>query len=139
MVERNRKFTSKHFYAVDFDNVGLEVYSATEPGRFTVHTYTIPAVWFKTKKGLRTVSEGCLRFVVRAVVVEKYATVEEAFLAEFDGRYGGSSVFQWDGERMYAPNQSFEDMREAQVRLQTYLDGFPEPPTGYTGWFSIKE
>ena len=139
MVEHNRKYSSKHFYAVDFDNVDLEVRPATEPGHFTVHTYTIPAVWFKTKKGLRTVSEGHLRFIVRAVEVENYATVEEAFYAKFDGRYGGNSEFQWDGERMYAPNQTFEDMREAQVRLQTYLDGFPEPPTGYTGWFSIKE
>ena len=138
MVTQSRNFSSKHFYAVDFGDVELTVYPANTPGHFTVHSYEIPAIWFKTKKGLRTVSEGFLRFSIRAVDFEEFASVEEAFLAKFDGRYGGDSVFQWDGERMYAPQQSFEDMQEAQVRLQSYLDHFPQLPIQYTGWFSIK-
>lgn len=138
MVEFNPKFSRKHFYTVNFDDVQLDVSPATEPGHFTVHRYLIPAIWFKTKQGLRTVSEGHLSFIEQEVKVLEFATVKEAFLNRFDGRYGGVSAFQWDGERMYAPHQTFEDQRKAAVRLQTYLDGFPEPPSGFTGWFSIN-
>ncbi len=67
------------------------------------------------------------------------ATLFTDFANLFDGRYGGVSEFQWDGERMFAPGQGFEAVREAQGRLQGYLDGFPVPPVGFEGWFSLKE
>lgn len=138
MAEHRNKHSSKHFYAINFNNIPVEVHGTNTEKTFEVQTRYFPAVWFKTKRGLLTVSEGHLHHCIRSVDAAKYDDVEEMFVNEFDGRYGGTSRFQWDGERMYAPKQSFADMAAAQERLQVYLDLFPNVPEGYKGWYSIN-
>lgn len=136
MVERNTKYSTKHFYAVNFTPFQVETHQNIH-GEF-YHSIYYDAVWFKKRQGVLGVSEGGLHLTTRPSESDEIPDFVEAFYENMDGRYGGRTDFQWDGERMFAPNQTMAAMQEAQVRLQRYLDLFPTPPPGYEGWFSIK-
>ncbi len=135
MVERSTRYSSKHFYAVNFEPVRVETRQNIH-GQF-YHSILYAAVWFKKRQGLIVASEGTLSLSTKYSESDALPDFVEAF-NEMDGRYGGQTEFQWDGERMFAPRQPMAAMQEAQVRLQGYLDMFPTPPPGYEGWFCIK-
>ena len=139
MIKRQDKFThAAFFYAIDFseprdykvhENVFMGVTSQTT-------TIVYDAVWFKRKNGVVTVVEGNLHSSFRGVVAED--AIEEEFMKNFDGRYGGDAEFRWDGENIWGPHRTFKELTEAQIELDSYLKDFPNIPEGYTGWYSIK-
>jgi len=143
MLARSAKFTkSKFFYALDFDNpYSLELNEGTSSNGVSYRyiSVTYPAIWFKTKAGVLTVTEGSLSHNTKQDTEFNPQAVKEDALRHFDGRYGGSVDFQWNGDSMWCRQKTLAEMNEAQERLDQHLKRFPLAPEGYEGWYSIKD
>lgn len=59
----------------------------------------------------------------------------EELMLQATTSYGLSPDVKWDGEYMYAPRTSLAKMNEWAKKLDPILDGLPEVPAGYLGWF----
>lgn len=108
-----------------------------EEERNNIRRVSLPVVWFKMKAEQLTVVKGHLWFYTKNVD----ATVQDLrdeFMNTFDGRYGGRAEFRWNGQNMWAPERSFQEVSAAQVELDAYLQQGPVIPAGYEGWFNIN-
>ena len=111
---------SKRPYALDLGSVALD-----ERGKSTVK-----AVWVTRKDGKTRVSEGFLWGFGHPTL--------DAFLSDFDARYGGDCRARWDGTTLWAPDYTPEEHAKVATRLNLAWANLPEVPDGFTGWYSIK-
>lgn len=94
----------------------------------------IDAIWFGRKKGLTTVTFGT--YSLYFPKSEKNAPVSH-LIEIADTRYGGSWMYQWDGESFLrepmSPLSTPADLAEVQTRLDNLLADTPDPfPVGST-------
>lgn len=105
----------------------------TPDGRW-VGRVNADALWFRRKRGVLTVTFGELW---------DYSEAEDfdQFLNLFDtGRYGGTAVAQWDGEKLWTPTAINETARQVYIdMLEPVLLNFPDIPAAYVGWFDIRD
>ena len=120
--QRDAFSSSEFFYAINFNSLV-----------FSRGAGTVDAVWFKRKSGMWAVCSG--RLWSRGAAGDE---TPEGFIRNFDGRYGGSTEYKWDGTEMWSSDNNFLDMIEAHKVLDPILRNFPNIPDGYTGWYSIK-
>lgn len=128
--QRDRFSLSEYFYTINLDSFNLvqrEGFGSTSLGHGIVD-----AIWFKKKEGVLSVCKGRLWHMD-----SRMQTVED-FMETFDGRYGGSTHFKWNGTEMWSSDNNFLRMVEAHRELDPILSDFPNIPAGYTGWYSIK-
>jgi hypothetical protein len=122
MIRQRDTFSaSEFFYALNFDSL-----------RFKGGSATVDAIWFKRKSGERAVCMG--KLWSRSSGSE----TPTEFMRDFDGRYGGSTEYKWNGIEMWSDDNNFVGMMEAHRILDPILKNFPNIPEGYTGWYSIK-
>jgi hypothetical protein len=120
MILRKHNFNfSEYFYAIDLNSLKPTYANRAE----------MKAVWFKKTRGQLAVCIGTLS--------SSGKTVEE-FFANHDGRYGGNTEYKWNGKEMWSSNNYFLELVAAHKILDPMLTSFPNVPTGYEGWFSIK-
>jgi hypothetical protein len=131
-VIREDKFLISHApYAVDLTVLGEEIYYGNIQNHYR---YTIPAAWFRRRNG-HTVA--CLGFLNTSRTTP--ATLTAQVLGDFtDGRYGGHCKARWDGDNLWAPESSWEQMKEYEEFLRPMLANYPAVPPGFDGWWTFK-
>lgn len=136
------KFSST-FYAIDWNELEYKVENK-------LVIVTVPAIWFKRQNGETVCCEGWLsepynlerNNLVKGAITD--SQIRELFVAQFDGRYGGSTVARWNGEDLWAPGFSMKEMVTYAAELDKFLTAFLDPatpkqiPAGYSGWYSIN-
>lgn len=131
MIRQRDKFSlSEYFYAINFDSFRHTMRAGE--GQSTLDQVLVDAIWFKKKDGVLAVCKGSLWGMDREL------NTPEDFITKFDGRYGGSTHFKWNGTEMWSSDNHFLRMVEAHRELDPILNDFPNIPAGYTGWYSIK-
>lgn len=141
MIRKSSKYTaSTFFYAFNLNKVELQSSGTVLNSTNVLTSMSFPAVWFKRKDGETFISAGYLSHTI--VHPEDHElTVEEAvdhFMEKYDPRYGGTVEMKWDGDVMWAPEMRWTDVVKYQAILARYLDGFPNIPEGFDGWYSLK-
>lgn len=131
MIRQRDKFSfSEFFYAIDFSTLRIDA------GFGDGHA-TVKAVWFKKSQGEIAVCTGTLSAYGKP---GRRLHDETDFIANFDaGRYGGNTMYKWNGTEMWGYQNNFVKLVEAHGMLAPILEEFPNIPTGYTGWYSIKD
>lgn len=130
MIRQRDKFSAaEFFYAIDFSTIQIQ------PGYENHGTGTVDAIWFKKKNGVIAACYGTLRASGTAA---RPLHNEADFMFHYDGRYGGNTMYKWDGTEMWGSNNNFLELVEAHKFLDPIRNGFPNIPDGYTGWYSIK-
>jgi hypothetical protein len=142
MIRQRQTFSAaEFFYAINFHEQSLRVAhgTRTDGSAYRSASVDFPAIWFKKKAGKVTAVKGHLTHFISENVDLTEADIIADAETQFDGRYGGHAKFRWDGNTMWAPQQEFSVVAETQIELNNYLHNFPAIPTGYTGWYSIKD
>jgi hypothetical protein len=123
MIRQRDVFSaSEFFYAINFNTLRVTSTDAA----------IVDAVWFKRKSGVLAVCMGHLWSRGRN------SQFPDDFMRNFDGRYGGSTKYKWNGTEMWSEDNNFVDMMNAHKILDPILTNFPNIPENYTGWYSIK-
>lgn len=141
MIRKSDRYTaSAFFYAFNLNKVKLSHHGPVRNSDDTLTGMSFPAVWFKRKNGEVFVSAGYLSHTVRHPTTHTLTTEEaiEHFMENYDPRYGGTVEMKWDGEVMWAPETRWTDVVKYQAILARILDGFPNIPEGFDGWYSLK-
>lgn len=129
MVIRESKFLiSKRPYAVDL--TGMVVKTRTLRGR-PYHQVTIPAVWFRRRRG---VTVACIGEFWDGFVDPKPVDVPATLTRMADGRYGGNCYGRWDGQGYWGVEPPAEVAEHLDV-LRPMLENYPAVPEGYDGWW----
>jgi len=132
MIRESKFFISKGLYAVDLDGLGV----LTVKDRVTIHRLTVPAVWFRRRRGVTVACIGNLWDYVRD---PKPVTTLDALARMTDGRYGGAWIARWDGESYVSEHpQPPEAMQRHMSILRPMLDNFPAISAGYDGWWRYE-
>jgi hypothetical protein len=103
-------------------------------GETPYYTMTVEAVWFRRKSGVLTAHYGHLWDASS----DRPATLFDWLENDWDGRYGGNCRARWDGDSLWAPESSWDQMKEYEELLRPMLDNFPETPAGYDGWWTYR-
>jgi hypothetical protein len=142
-VIREEKHLISHApYAVDLDSLSVETRFVQkrilgewvdDPER-PLFKCTIRAAWFRRKSGVLSAHLGTLWDTQTTGPANG-----SAYLRAFtDGRYGGNCFARWDADNLWAPESSWEQMKEYEEFLRPMLERFPEVPPGFDGWWSFK-
>ncbi len=102
----------------------------------------VRAVWFRRKNGktlaaMGTYSPHIYGFQITEPTTDDYQTWIEA---ADDNRYGGSHWSSWDGSALLTtdPPSVTPDVAAERIEfLDAMLRGFPHPPAGYDGWWTM--
>lgn len=129
---REEKFVISHApYAVKLDNLDRETYH----DQVQVHyRYSIEAAWFRRHGGITVACLGYLRTSKQEAFTEAAPVLEHMT----DGRYGGDCKARWDGNNLWAPESTWEQMKTYEDFLRPMLENFPEVPAGFDGWWTFK-
>ena len=127
MIRENKYVAGHRPYAVNLSS--LAVGEASANGEFAY--LTIPAVWFRRRKGLLVACAGYL-WDFQAADVEA-----PVFLMELGtSGYGGTCQGRWDGTRYWG--QQEPDLIDHHLNLlRPMLDNFPDVPEKYDGWWTF--
>lgn len=143
MIREEKFLISRAPYAVDLDSLSVVMnYGAkhvaggwVEDRTKQFYRCTISAAWFRRKSGVLSAHVGTLHGVR---TTEPAGCIE--VLSRFtDGRYGGDCKARWDGDSLWAPESTWEQMREYEAFLRPMLENFPEAPAGFDGWWTFKD
>lgn len=140
---REEKFLISHApYAVDLDSLDArETFGqkrvdgewVADPER-PYYRCTIRAAWFRRKEGVLSAHLGTLWDSQ-----DLRPAVGSAFLTGFtDGRYGGNCFARWGGGNLWAPESTWEQMKEYEEFLRPMLESYPNVPPGFDGWWTFK-
>lgn len=135
-ITRMKRFAaSKKPYAIDWDSFEVDTKEITrsDGSKIDFSTVQVNAVWVGRKDGRTYVSAGQL-WDSEAVS----SMTRDEFMANFDPRYGGRVEARWNGHDLWAPGASFDEVVEWRNELEPVLDGLPEVPQGYDGWYSLR-
>jgi hypothetical protein len=125
MIRESRYVAGHRPYAVKLD--GLAIEERPDP---KLAYLTLPAVWFRRRKGLLVACVGYLWDYQLATV-----TTPEFLRGLGTALYGGTCQGRWDGERYWG--QQEPDLIEHHLNLlRPMLDSFPDVPEGYDGWWT---
>ncbi|HEY3559698.1 MAG TPA: hypothetical protein VGL05_19650 [Kribbella sp.] len=129
---REDKFVISHApYAVKLDSLARETYYS----QVQVHyRYSIEAAWFRRRNG-RTVA--CLGYL-HTSRVESFVEAAPVLEGMTDGRYGGDCKARWDGDNLWAPQSTWDQMTTYEEFLRPMLENFPEVPPLFDGWWTFK-
>lgn len=103
-------------------------------GESPFYTMTVQAVWFRRKSGVLSAQYGHLWDSTTEKPADLLAWIESFR----DGRYGGHCNARWDGASLWAPESSWEQMKEYAALLRPMLDNYPNVPPQFDGWWTFK-
>jgi hypothetical protein len=103
-------------------------------GETPYYTMTMQAVWFRRKSGILSAHYGHLWNSSKEKPASLLAWIEN----DRDGRYGGRCIARWDGDNLWAPESTWEQMKEYEEFLRPMLESYPEVPPGFDGWWTFK-
>jgi hypothetical protein len=130
MIREDRFLISRKPYAVDLGSLRgrIEIHG---DGR-TSYYGRLDAVWFRRRRGVTISCIGTLWNIQNS----EPSSAEE-FLSRYDdGRYGGDCEGRWDGES-YWGHVTLEQQERHLAILRPMLDGYPDLPEGYSGWWTF--
>lgn len=135
MIREEKFLISRRPYAVKLGTYQPEsrlmwVMGKNSPSLY--HRGRVDAVWFRCRAGVTVACAGELTAGTDGRV--KDAT---EFLKQYtDGRYGGTCMARWDGERLWL-DASLPHVNPYFGILQPMLENFPAVPAGYDGWWTF--
>lgn len=129
MIREDRFKISQRPYAVDLSSLAV---GPVEQGADRLYCYAaMRAVWFRRRRGVTCVSIGELR--------DSQAPPADAveFLRSYgDGCYGGRCAARWDGRAYWSEHPGTpEAMQTNMAILRPALEGYPNVPDGFDGWW----
>lgn len=135
MIRQSDRFTQKEFfYALDLNSLKVKpIHDSALVG------ISMNALWFKREKGMLSICKGTIADYLKP---EQEVTVEYFMDNYRSGRYGGSTQFKWDGEKMWSKDNIYTKLVQAHDSLDPLLQKFlnnQEIPAGYEGWYSVKD
>lgn len=131
MIREDKFLISRAPYAVQLDSLSSETYYGQIQNHYR---YTIQAAWFR-RHGGRTVA--CVGYLHTSQETE--TTDVARVLADFtDGRYGGDCKARWDGDNLWAPESTWDEMTAYEEFLRPMLENCPAVPPGFDGWWTFK-
>lgn len=132
MIRSDRFLISQRPYAVDLSTVTGDQHPRGERFAFSG---SVDAVWFRRQSGSTRACIGTLglwsHYLPRLLDLDD---PHDILSADLDGRYGGDCHGRWDGERYWGA-QELGAMEQHLTLLRPMLDGYPELPSGYDGWW----
>lgn len=133
MIRESKFLVSKRPYAVDL--TGMVVKTRAFPDGRPYHQVTIPAVWFRRRRGVTVACIGELWDGFTNGFTEPAPVDALVALARMtDGRYGGNCYGRWDGQGYWGVEPPSEVAEHLAV-LRPMLEDYPTVPEGYDGWW----
>lgn len=103
--------------------------------------FVVDAVWFRRKDGRTLAAMGEYHPMVMLRDAEPTDGMYGSWIAAADdNRYGGDHHASWDGTALLCTDMPAITPKVAAERtafLTAMLDGFPDPPPGYDGWWTF--
>ena len=142
MIREQKHLISHAPYAVDLDSLKVRMrYAQKRVGGDWVEDPTRPfynclvrAAWFRRKSGILSAHLGTLG-TSQTLPPANGIAVLSGFT---DGRYGGHCKARWDGDNLWAPESTWDEMKEYEEFLRPMLANYPEVPSGFDGWWTFK-
>lgn len=131
MIREEKHLISHAPYAVDLGSLSKQTYYGQIQNHYR---YTMKAAWFRRRNGLTV---ACLGYLNTSQDMET-ADVAEILARFTDGRYGGDCKARWDGDNLWAPESTWDQMKEYEEFLRPMLANYPEVPPGFDGWWTFK-
>jgi hypothetical protein len=132
MRKLDKFLISKRPYAVDLTSLWTGRNTREDGTHFW--SCSANAVWFRRRHG---VTVACIGFLWD-LQDSRPETVEEFVLAHDDGRYGGTAMGRWDGDRYWSDGVSLKVQGEHLDLLRPMLEHYPDVPAGYDGWWTFQ-
>lgn len=131
MRRLDRFLISKRPYAVDLASLRTRIQTRTDGAHFW--TCNVDAVWFRKKNDLLAACVGALW----DLQAPEPPSVEKFMEQHTDGRYGGTTMGRWDGERYWGNGVTLETQQEHLEILRPMLEHYPDVPADYDGWWTF--
>lgn len=131
MIREEKFRITRAPYAVNLHSLKIEERSANTDRSY--YRGEIAAAWFRRKHGETVACIGTLWDYQD----ERPANGEAFLRAHVDGRYGGDCVARWDGGSFWG-NVTLDEQSNYLGILVPMLQGFPEVPRGFDGWWTFK-
>jgi hypothetical protein len=133
-VNKFDQWAGTHPYALLPSSFKLSDVNVRADGSEYWHGY-VGAIWFKKRNSRLYVTIGTLSHG-GSNDPKDY----DDFVARWDdGRYGGSPIAQWDGEKLWTPAPVTKWEADMYVDTLTPLHNhFPYLPVDYDGWYDIR-
>jgi hypothetical protein len=131
VIKEDKFLISRRPYAVKLGTYRVESWGDGLGGPW--YDGRIEAVWYRRRAGVTVACAGHLSHGMG----RDGTTDPVRFLEGYeDGRYGGTCMARWDGERLWT-DPSLPYVNPYLDLLRPMLDGFPEIPAGYDGWWTF--
>lgn len=102
----------------------------------------VDAVWFKRKSGVLTATMGTYHPFIQPFRDQPTDGRYESWIAAAnDNRYGGTHLASWDGDTLLCSDPRVRtEVALARIPfLGAMLNGFPNVPAGFDGWWTFPK
>lgn len=138
MIHTNRFAASGRLFAFDLSTLSETPHEGAAPRS----RWTVDSVWVRRKNRRTVVSMGTVKLWGQRIWLggatppgssDPYVVLDHPW----DGRYGGDALASWDGESFWTSDPRPPVSGPRLDFLRQFLDGVPNLPDGYTGWWKF--